>query len=278
MERFKRTLTARAIKKRIPRNSNPGKVPPVVHKYLGSIFRDESIARTHSIHSVSFQQEGKFCIKKKWLPFRADQTISVNPDNLGFVWSSWLHSWMPTLNICDAWLEGNAYLRASLGGAIPLVSDRTFRENNEELQVGEMLRWLAEAFLAPSVLLPESGIVTWKDVPDHPEQAMLSMVDPVTGKEAELKVTFTEDKLQIDGLRPAAEGNSFVLRRWVGWLSKYQWVEDMWIPTHMECGWINDETGNVELYFVGDNSTIRFNKGSLDDDYHDFHKPRPKTE
>jgi hypothetical protein len=254
-------------------------LPPVVQRYLRGVFshgakygdKDDSPFRPHSvpmIHSVRFEQKGLFSNKGSWLSFTAHQAVSAIPGNPGFVWEAdidtttgWWKRWLPKILVCDAWVKGEGHMVVSLHGAIPLVSDDKFADHKDELRKGEMMRWLAEAFLTPAVLLPEAGVVTWKPVPKEPGRAMLSMIDSFSGTEAELEVIFDhKDGIEIKGARPAAEGSSFVSRPWVGRMSDFQFIENMWIPMHMECGWINDVTGTLDLYFTADNSAMEIKR------------------
>jgi hypothetical protein len=114
----------------------------------------------------------------------------------------------------------------------------------------------------PSVLLPEAGVVIWKAVPEHPEKAILSMVDPFSENLVELEITFHPYVIVITGERPAAlKDGSFRTRRWLGRLSDFQFYDGVWVPTHLECGWISDENGEeVQWYFRADTSNMLFER------------------
>lgn len=252
-------------------------LPPVVQRYFnGAVlfpvakYGDESESspfHPHSapmIESVRFQQKGQFGQKDNWLLFAAHQTVSAIPDNPGFVWlaeidsvSGWWKRWLPKILVCDAWVKGEGHMLVSLHGALPLVSEGKFADYKDALRKGEMMRWLAEAFLTPTALLPEAGIVTWKAIPNHPNRAMLSMVDPFIGSAAELEVFFDGgDGIEISGTRPAVEGSTVVNRSWAGRMSEFQFAGNMWIPMHAEAGWINEVSGALDLYFVADISAF----------------------
>lgn len=238
------------------------------------------------IQSLRFEQKGIFLLNQNWLPFTARQVTAAHPSNLGFLWEAtmetapagttgWWKRWMPHINVCDVWLQGQGYLRARiLGAALPIISDATFKDQQDELARGEMTRWLPEAFLVPTALLPDAGVVTWDDVveprdegegeeenqkPQNSKQARLSMVDPHSGRSASMTVTFDKDEIEVRGMRPAAgDGGTFVDKPWIGWMSEFRLIHDMWIPTHMEGGWIDEESGAVELYFNADLMNFHF--------------------
>jgi hypothetical protein len=225
-----------------------------------------------SFHSVILKQQGEFNIdlKGKWLPFSATQYYGT--ENIGFIWdaaiattntrNNWLQRFTPVIRVCDSWVLGEGSIRANLNGIIPLSSPKDYAGHEEMLMAGERLRWLAEAFLVPTVLLPEAGAVQWKAVPEHPEKAILSMVDPFTDNLVELEVTFHPYVIDIAGERPAAEKDgSFRTRRWFGRLSDFQFYDGVWVPSHLECGWISDENEEeVQWYFRADTSNMLFER------------------
>jgi hypothetical protein len=228
---------------------------------------------TSKIRSLTIQQEGFFSLQNAWLPFTAYQFVSALARKPGFVWEARIapkalprgFQW-PRVRVCDAWSNGRGHLEASLAGIITVAS---MTEPDEVLLQGEMLRWLAEAPLIPTVLHPSTGIVFWHTVPNEPLQAMLSMKDPYTSLQVSLTATFDEKlgrMTTIQGLRPKACANgsgSFELSPWIGHFYNYTWQESVhfFVPTHMECGWIVD--GIEELYFKGDNVELNYNVETL---------------
>jgi hypothetical protein len=261
-------------------NQSRESLPPAVQRYFRKVFSaaeygvasaaypiadNDDVLIPHRIDTLRFRQAGRFNQGNKWLSMTAVQTISAKSDNLGFVWEakvdvvqSWLKNWLPKIWVCDAWVNGDGYLLASLNGAVPVIDKNAFAEHKKELQKGEMMRWLAEAFLIPTALLPEAGIVTWtSDDSSSSDSAKLTMTDETSGIKCEIDVTFSNDAITIRALRPKVDGNKVTTDHWGGTVSCFKCVEGMWIPTHMECGWINKLSGDMELYFIAGNSEFQ---------------------
>jgi hypothetical protein len=255
-------------------------LPPVVQRYFRKVFsaaeygvtsdaspspNNDDVLIPRMIETLRFRQVGQFNTGNKWLSMTAVQSISARSNNLGFVWEaqvcvvqSWLKDWLPKIWVCDAWVNGDGFLLASMNGVVPIIDKNAFTEHKEELQKGEMMRWLAEAFLTPTALLPEAGIVTWKsDDSLGSDCAKLTTKDEISGITSEIDVSFANDAITIRGLRPKVDGKKVATDPWGGTLSHFKLVDGMWIPTHMECGWINKLSGDMELYFIADNSEFQ---------------------
>jgi hypothetical protein len=269
-------------------------LPPVVQRYFRGVFspgakygdKVDSSFRPHSVPMIQlarFQQKGLFSTNGSWVSFTAHQIVNALPGNLGFVWAAdidtangWWKRWLPKILVYDAWVKGAGHLIVSLHGVYPIVSEATFSDHKDDMAEGEMMRWLAETFLIPAVLLPEAGVVTWSTVPDQPDKAMLSMVDPFSERVAELEVSFDHhDGIEIRGDRPAIEGSSAVYRPWFGRMSDFQFIDNMWIPMHAEVGWLNKVSGALDLYFICDMAEMQVER--VHDDPFD-HKTATSTE
>lgn len=312
----------------LPPQQSWDELPPVVQRYFHRVFAhhndvgeaDTTITpssypyiypaeTTPAIQSLRFRQTGSFRLDGNWYPFVARQTISTNPDRLGFVWEAALsflpRSWwsmtdsVVKIRVCDALVHGRAYLTASLWGILSLAHKESSVSKDDPLLRGELLRWLAESPLYPTVLLPSEGLVTWKAVENEPNQAILQMqYPPVSTKSlsqsqlsggavlesVSIDVTFdpTESWIsQVKCMRPMMlPSDEVVAMPWKGYLSNYQPTTKqqqqqqkadtdttaadqptMWVPTHMECGWILD--GTEELYFKGNNTDLDYQLRSI---------------
>jgi hypothetical protein len=279
-------------------------LPPIVQRFLSQAV---PLHHNFDIRSLRIQQQGEFSLAndEKWVPFTANQLVSTNPP--GFVWdarialfetaSSPTKLW-PHIQVCDAWADGQTHRKEALMTALT-VGAPVLPNGEHLLLLGEALRWLAEAALVPTVLLPEQGLVAWTAVEaaaegdeEQQHQALLTLLQhPLTTaatttststttttttsqlKKAQLLVTFDSDTgwlVQVDAFRPVYNHHQeFEMRNWQGHLSEYQeQVDGMWVPTRMEYGWM-DENGQLDLYFKGENRLLEFDMIHHHDDRND---------
>ena len=168
-------------------------------------------------------------------------------------------------SVCDALvLDDIGQLQVSwLKGALMLVKAEDLPQ--EPLWVGEALRWLPESFLLPTILLPQSGLVRWKEIPESKDQAILELVMPLSKQHVPpVSVVATFDRThgwmtRVDAVRPKITTTSLESSPWIGTMAQYQWVEDsMWVPTHMEAGWKHED--QVVFYFRGDNFGLLYTR------------------
>ena len=266
-------------------------LPACVQRYFRAVFSNlpNDNDNSASIRSLKMNQTGKFSLNDKWYPFEARQTSTTHTP--GFFWNmdlsmipsppSWMFLGSSVSNILkvrvyDAYVPGKGgVLQASLGGFITLAH----LEGQWEADVGEMLRWLAEALLYPTVLLPQENVITWKavDGEDHHAIASLSLAQ-LTSPSArmpgdkndttvEMLATFDPDTHWVTTLecqRPRGKPDgTFEAGAWRGYVSDYRQISmkhgRIWVPSHMECGWVVD--GELELYFKGDNFDLQYTTG-----------------
>mmetsp|Transcript_13275 Transcript_13275/g.24926 ORF Transcript_13275/g.24926 Transcript_13275/m.24926 type:complete len:367 (-) Transcript_13275:154-1254(-) len=278
-------------------------LPAVVQNYFRKVLPENA----RVIHSVRIHQEGHFYFGSSWVPFEARQTIrAVSPP--GFVWDATISmtdkfqqkdlqkSLLPTMQVCDAWVDGGkqAYLRAALVNVFDSIyAKSTINEEDDDswdedrlLWVGEAMRWLAEAVIVPTALLPEQGMVEWSAMDDH--RALVSLKDPRYSHlhlqnrhvaDVKLEVDFDPSTGYINrvaGLRPyerevldekddlfplfTRKRTSWEMRRWEGRLANYKKDESTGIvvPRYMEAGWMSDEGQHLEMYFMGNNVILDF--------------------
>jgi hypothetical protein len=287
---------------RTNRRQESADLPDIVRKYFQAVLPDDV---SSVVHSVKIHQEEHFMFGSSWVPFEAQQTIrAVSPP--GFVWDATISmtprfqqkdlqkSLLPTMQVCDALVDGGkqAYLRAALVNVFDSIDAKsTIAEEDDEaadedqfLWVGEAMRWLAEAVLVPTALLPEQGLVEWHRRVGDNNRAVVTLIDPRTGDSLSnnrhveavgLEVDFDLDTgyiTQVTGKRPyerevldeqrdlfpifTRKRTSWEWRQWVGRMLNYKQVANgMSIPQNMEAGWVNDD-GEVELYFKGFNEAL----------------------
>jgi hypothetical protein len=243
-------------------------LPPIVQSYFRLVFSIPQEGPSHpslflprtKIRSLHMDHKGKFRMKD-WSQFHAHQTVSASP-KIGFVWEAAMpmhNSGWPAVQVREAWVGGETLQsRASLAGIIPLMDLPKSSEEEASMLQGESMRWLAEAFLIPTALLPQAGLVDWKRDPLHDKRVHLRLKEDPS---VELDVTFPDnDTIVVEGLRQKMlEGGVFEAHPWFEILSDFEAVSTnppIWAPTHMEAGWKDD--GKAEYYFVSDNSNIKF--------------------
>jgi hypothetical protein len=256
-------LSGRAATKLIKRSQTWDDLPKVVQNYLRKVLPKPRYSESLLVvpRAIYIRQKGQILVDSKWLPFVADQFLSAYPQ--GFVWeatvsslNSWLAALLPKIHVCDAWVGGKGHLEATLGDVVTIAS-ASEKHSNEVLE-GEMLRWLAELAILPTALTPEAGLVTWSHGTSE-NDATLATVDPSSGKNVHLKATFdTETGLltSVEGERPRAKGNAFESCLWKGYFSNYRLVDDLMVPSRLECCWINNN--QESFYFKGDNTMVDF--------------------
>lgn len=262
------------------------KLPHVVKTYLQKAIpsmNSDNIASVKRVKSLSLQQEGTIRINGKhshWVPFTASQFFSSSLTNIGFVWDAlvFMAEPIPTFVskdvhldlaffVQDTYVKGKGLLEARLLGVVPVAHF----EDSPDINAGELMRWLAESFLFPTVFLPSlknDGILTWSEgMGEHASQkARLSVTDPQSNQtKASVTVTFDKETglpLSVLGLRAKAitdkhgiGGVSYT--KWQGSFQNYTEVEGMLIPTTFHAGWWKGEK-KLELYFKGENKDFHY--------------------
>lgn len=268
-------------------------LPQVVKRYfmeaLGVSSPLDANGMVSSVQALRFSQTGTFQgdPKKPWTAFSANQVITTNPP--AFVWDAsiamfpFLSRW-PMVQICDAWTKGKAGLMVALMNVIelptvpPSKDPGRQQEMDRALEVGEAMRWLAEAVLVPTSLLPTQGLVVWSapvESDNGSDQAILRLHDSFEMPEAKLVVTFDRDTgfpKQIDGFRPKwlPASQTFEVGTWQGFFEDFQKLPlgdgAIIVPTHLQVGWVNPSTGALELYFDGFNRDLALSVNVLPKD------------
>jgi hypothetical protein len=247
------------------------KLPPVVQEYLTKAIPElkKDPASVKRVKLLQMRQKGTFRMNDSWVPITAIQHFSGAHSNLGFVWDAivFLPELMPGFStmlghfdlpvmVQDTYVRGKGLLEARLLGLLPVAHF----ENNPEINAGELLRWLAESFVFPTVLIPtDNGVITWSpSINGDPLRARLTVNDPHKNNKGTLTVQFNEDgfPVSITGMRHKANGKEFVPTRWEAQMHDYKLVRGMMIPTRFDVGWW--ENKKLELYFQGENNDFEY--------------------
>ena len=208
-------------------------LPAPIRRYLVHVLsEDQPLVQTARLEQTgTFRSGGRGA---RWNEFTATQHVTIRPP--GFVWDASI-AMLPGLSVrvLDAYADGQGALWARLGGVIP-VADPT---PGPALDEGELMRYLAEAPLYPTALLPGMG-VTWTPVDNRSARATLthrgttaSLVFHVNDQDEVARVTGTRPFLTDDG--------TYEDRPWKGTWRRYERRGGLRVPTEGEVGWIHPE-------------------------------------
>lgn len=191
------------------------------------------------ISYVRLKHSGEFKPQDKWTPIKGEEYFTTQ--NPGFIWFGKI----PLLSAKDIYYNGEGNLVIKLLSFIKIANLK-----GEEINQGELLRWLAEAPCFPTALLP-SDKLTWESIDD-----------------SSAKVIFTDNNLTIEGIFHFADSGEIThfkakrfrdktLEDWTGYYKDFRTVDSMKIPFHLEVAW-NLQPGDLKyVNFTID--TIEFN-------------------
>lgn len=225
---------------RVVRTGDLAALPPPVRRYLHAVLRE---GQPH-IERVRMEQRGTFRgdgPTSPWRPFTATQHVTVRPP--GFVWNATIQMWpWVPVRVVDAYHDGRGMLRATLGGVLPVLDAAP----GAALDEGELLRYLAEAPLYPTALLPAAG-VEWVSIDDTSARATL--VHGGTTAALTFHVNDRNEVERVEGLRGFTHEDGSVERRpWVGYWRRYRERGGMRVPTEGEVAWMDSEQGEVSYW------------------------------
>lgn len=243
--RAKLTSGQRIIQPKIYDPKELNGLPAPVQRYFRTVLKDGQAI----VALVKLSQKGLFNLNEmedKWNPFAATQLVMTQ--RFGFDWDARIQI-VPGLNIFvhDTYLFGEGSLLASLLGLFTVAKMDSTPESN----LGELLRFFAEAAWYPTALLPSQG-VCWKAIDKHSARATLS--DGATTVSAVFRfnpeggiATFRADARYRDN------HNSMP---WSGRFWDYAVRAGMLIPLKGEVGWEYPE--GIRLYFKGETTEINY--------------------
>ena len=171
------------------------------------------------ISYIRLKHGGRFKPQNKWMKIKGEEYFTT--ENPGFIW----YGKVPLISARDLYYNGEGNLIVKLLHFIKIVD-----EKGPEINQGEMLRWLAEAPLFPTALLP-SDKISWEAIDDF-----------------SAKVVFTYKNMQVEGNFHFAESGEIkrftakrfynkTLENWTGYYNEYKTIEGVKIPFHLEVEW-----------------------------------------
>ena len=174
---------------------------------------------------VRLQHGGEFRASNNWASIEGQEYFTVQKP--GFVW----FGRVPLFSAKDVYIDGTGNLKVKLLSLIKIVDVK-----GKEADQGELLRWLGEAPLFPTALLPSENL-KW---------------EPIDNNSA--KVIFTDKNLTIEGVFYFNEEGQITqfktkrykdktLENFTGHCGDYRTVDGMKVPFYLEATW-NLESGD----------------------------------
>jgi hypothetical protein len=143
-------------------------LPAIVQRWLN---RSEVINQP-AAQTIRLRQSGEMRMKPggRWMPFTATQYFTTG--NPGFVWTTRLRLF-PSVFISgrDKLVKGNAEMKMKLLSVIDIVNER----NNEKINSGSMIRYLAEICWFPSAAI--QPYIEWQTIDSVSASATLAIAE-----------------------------------------------------------------------------------------------------
>ncbi len=235
---------------RVVRSKDLKRLPPPIRRYLKHVLPSEEA----DLEAVRIVQHGTFRRERSaaWSPFTATQHVTTRPP--GFVWDARIEMvpWIP-VRVIDAYLEGRGHLHASLGGILTVADPAS----DPALDEGELMRYLAEAPLYPTVLLPGRN-VEWTPIDDRSARA--TIVDRGTTASLVFHVNDRNEVERVTGERPFMnEDGTYERRSWNGYWHTYEERAGIRRPVDGEVAWTYPD--GEESYWRGHMETFEHRPG-----------------
>ena len=204
-------------------------LPGPVQRYFRAVLREGQ----PMIAAAELRQEGEFDLGRetsRWAPVVATQSVVTQPP--GFHWDARIRFTLAAkLFVQDAYIVGTGVLKASLLGLFDVVKV----PSSMELTHAELMRFLAEAPLYPTALLPSQG-VHWEPIDDTSARASLADGDLSVSLVFLFDETGLIHRVQSTGRYRAVDG-AMVQTPWEAVFSNYKERGGMRIPVQGEVAW-----------------------------------------
>ena len=211
------------------RDDLAGLPDPVVRYFEFALTPGQPVVRTARLRQV-----GEFAMRAdSWSPFTAVEYFSAAPP--GFLWDARIRMAPATsVYVRDGYSGGEGVMYGALLALVPVVNER----GTSTMASGELLRYLAEAVLLPTALLPRDGI-SWKPLGES--TARVTLTDGDTTVSCDVDFSERNEIVRISAMRYRDADGKFGLTPWVGHFSEYRRVEGMMIPMSGEVEWVLPE-------------------------------------
>ena len=186
------------------------------------------------VRRARVEQRGEFALQPgEWRRMRATQTFWAGPP--AFVWDASI-AMLPGIDVRvrDGYLGGSASMKASVAGLVSVLD----QADTPGLPEGALVRYLAEAPLVPTALLPSAGVV-WTAVDDSTARATISDAGITVAVTVQFAASGEITGIAADRYRDVSGVG--VLTPFRGEWSSYRRVDGMMVPTAGEAGWLLPE-------------------------------------
>lgn len=193
-------------------------LPRPVQKYFRHVLKEGQpyVSYVNLTHTGVFKTDQN----KDWVKIKGEEYFTT--EKPGFLWQGNTNLFTAT----DKYINGKGNLKVSVLSTFTIVDGKGANYDHSEL-----LRWLGESVWFPTNLLP-SKYLKW--LPIDEDSATLEF--DYRGISVSYIVRFNE-KGEIAELETKRYKDADDLETWIGRLSAYQLLNDMWIPTAIEALW-----------------------------------------
>jgi hypothetical protein len=201
-------------------------LPPVVQNWL----HHSGIAGKHPLLNARLKQEGKMKTDPRsgWMLFTASQYIITTEP--GYLWQTKLQ-WKPFLFLSgrDELREGHGSMQMNMLSLWPV----TTISNNEAVNSGSLIRYLAEICWIPSAAL--NPMIKWQAVDEHHAQAIITADD--TKASGIFSFNSKGDITGFTARRYKIDGNISSLETWQVNMLGYKTFQGIRIPYRCSVTW-----------------------------------------
>ena len=131
----------------------------------------------------------------------------------------------------DSYVAGEGTLHGTLAAIVPIVN----QSGTSAMASGELLRYLGEAVLFPTALLPRGG-VSWTSLPGN--SVRVTLADGRTTVSCDVNFGERGEIARISAMRYREADGKSGLTPWVGHWGDYHRLKGMMIPTSGEVEWM----------------------------------------
>jgi len=173
------------------------------------------------------QHGGEFKASKNWVSIEGEEYFTMQKP--GFVWLGKV----PFFSAKDVYIDGTGNLKVKLLSLIKIVDSR-----GRETDQGELLRWLGEAPLFPTALLPSENL-RWEPIDNDSAKVIFN------DKNLTIEGVFCfNEEGQITQFKTKRYKDKTTLENFTGYCGDYRTVDGMKVPFYLEAVW-NLESGDL---------------------------------